>query len=413
MNPMSEEGRADSEAVLRPFELHVPQADLDDLRARLAAVRWPDEIPGIGWAQGVPLGYLQELTEYWRDRYDWRAQEALLNSFPQFTTTIDGADIHFLHVRSPEPRALPLLLTHGWPGSIVEFIDVIAPLSDPRGQGADPADAFHLVIPSLPGYGLSGPTRVRGWDISRIARAWSELMSRLGYRRYGAQGGDWGHAITRELGVIDGDRVIGIHVNTLLTPPPDDPAEAAMLTAEERARLDHLIEIEADMSAYARIQGTRPQTLAYALTDSPVGQLAWIVEKFKEWTDSARVPEDAVPRDRLLTNVMLYWLTRTAASSSRLYWDTFHPVTPAPHPVPPPQAAATPTGVAVYARDHARPVRRLAERDNNIAYWAEYDRGGHFAAMEEPDLFVDDVRTFFRRFRDSVEPAVSHRRTGG
>jgi epoxide hydrolase len=411
---MNEEGRGSSEAALRPFRLRVPQAEIDDLRARLAAVRWPDEIPGMGWAQGVPLGYVQELTEYWRDRYDWRAQEAMLNSFPQFTTTIDGANIHLLHVRSPEPTALPLLLTHGWPGSIVEFIDVIAPLSDPRSRGDDPADAFHLVIPSLPGYGLSGPTRERGWDISRIARAWSELMSRLGYRRYGAQGGDWGHAITRELGVIDGERVIGIHLNTLLTPPPDDPAEAAMLTAEERARLDHLSEVEADMSAYARIQGTRPQTLAYALTDSPVGQLAWIVEKFKEWTDSARVPEDAVPRDRLLTNVMLYWLTGTAASSARLYWDTFHPVTPAP-PIasPPPRAAVTPTGVAVFAHDHARPVRRLAERDNNIAYWAEYDRGGHFAAMEEPDLFVHDVRTFFRRFRAGVESAVSRHRTVG
>ncbi|HZB31062.1 MAG TPA: epoxide hydrolase [Streptosporangiaceae bacterium] len=411
---MSEAGRVGGTDALRPYRLRVPQADLDDLRARLAAVRWPDEIPGIGWAQGVPLGYLRELTEYWRDRYDWRAHEALLNSFPQFTTTIDGADIHLLHIRSPEPTALPLLLTHGWPGSIVEFIDVIAPLSDPRGQGDDPADAFHLVIPSLPGYGLSGPTRERGWGISRIARAWSELMSRLGYRRYGAQGGDWGHAITRELAAIDAERVIGIHLNTLLTPPPDDPAEAALLTAEERARLDHLSEVEADMSAYARIQGTRPQTLAYALTDSPVGQLAWIVEKFKEWTDSERVPEDAVPRDRLLTNVMLYWLTRTAASSARLYWDTFHPVPPPASIVPPPErAAAIPTGVAVFARDHARPVRRLAERDINIAHWAEYDRGGHFAAMEEPDLFVRDVRTFFRLLRADVESAVSHCRTDG
>jgi microsomal epoxide hydrolase len=239
-------------------------------------------------------------------------------------------------------------------------------------------------------------------------------MSRLGYRRYGAQGGDWGHAITRELAAIDAERVIGIHLNTLLTPPPDDPAEAALLTAEERARLDHLSEVEADMSAYARIQGTRPQTLAYALTDSPVGQLAWIVEKFKEWTDSERVPEDAVPRDRLLTNVMLYWLTRTAASSARLYWDTFHPVPPPASIVPPPErAAAIPTGVAVFARDHARPVRRLAERDINIAHWAEYDRGGHFAAMEEPDLFVRDVRTFFRLLRADVESAVSHCRTDG
>src|SRR5918999_5994797 len=238
-------------AGIRPFRIDIPQADLDDLRERLARTRWPDELPGVGWSRGVPLGYLKELAAYWADGYDWHKHEARLNQYPQFTTTIDGANVHFLHVRSPEPDALPLLLTRGWPGSIVEFIDVIAPLGDPRGQGDDPADAFHLVIPSLPGYGLSGPTRERGWDISRIARAWSELMSRLGYLRYVAQGGDWGHAITRELAAIDAERVIGIHLNTLLTPPPDDPAEAALLTAEERARLDHLSEVEADMSAYA------------------------------------------------------------------------------------------------------------------------------------------------------------------
>lgn len=392
--------------TIEPFVIDIPQADLDDLddlAARLAATRWPDELPGAGWSQGVSLPYLQELAEYWRTEYDWRAQEAHLNRFPQFTTVIDGATVHFLHIRSAGAAtgagALPLLITHGWPGSVVEFLDVIGPLTDPGAHGGDTADAFDLVIPSIPGYGLSGPTREGGWDVHRVALAWAELMRRLGYGRYGAQGGDWGHAITRELAAVDGDHVVGIHLNTLLTLPPDDPAEAAALTDDDRARLDRLIAAEPEMSGYAKIQGTRPQTLAYGLTDSPVGQLAWIVEKFMEWTDSAKTPEDAVPRDRLLTDVMLYWLTATAGSSARHYWEAAHPSRP-----PRGGRLTTPTGVAVFAADTARPVRRLAERDNTIVHWSEFDRGGHFAAMEEPDLFTDDVRAFFRRFRSSSLP---------
>ncbi|MEV8350900.1 epoxide hydrolase family protein [Streptomyces niveus] len=384
----------DTGSAIEPFVIDVPQADLDDLATRLAATRWPDELPGAGWSQGVPGPYLRELATYWRTEYDWRAQEAQLNRFPQFTTDIDGATVHFLHIRSARADALPLLITHGWPGSVVEFLDVIGPLTDPGAHGGDPADAFDLVIPSIPGYGLSGPTREGGWDVHRVALAWAELMRRLGYDRYGAQGGDWGHAITRELAAVDGERVVGIHLNTLLTLPPDDPAEAAALTADDRARLDQLLAAEPEMSGYARIQGTRPQTLAYGLTDSPVGQLAWIVEKFMEWTDSTRRPEDAVPRDRLLTNVMLYWLTATAGSSARHYWEATHPSRP-----PRGGRLLTPTGVAVFAADLARPVRRIAERDNVIVHWSEFDRGGHFAAMEEPDLFVGDVRAFFRRFR--------------
>lgn len=382
--------------TIRPFRLHIPRTALDDLAARLDATRWPDEATAPGWSQGVPLAYLKELAAYWRTAYDWREHEAHLNRFPQFMTTIDGADVHFLHVRSPEPTALPLLITHGWPGSVVEFLDVIGPLSDPRAyRGGTPADAFHLVIPSIPGYGLSGPTREPGWDIRRVAGAWAELMRRLGYDRYGAQGGDWGHAITLELAALVPERVVGIHLNTLLTPPPDDPAVAAGLTEEDRARLGRLLAAEPEMSAYAKIQGTRPQTLAYALTDSPVGQLAWIVEKFKEWTDSRDAPEDAVPRDRLLTNVMLYWLTGTAGSSARHYWEAAHP-SPAPRTKPRP---TTPTGVAVFAADLARPVRHLAERDHHIVHWSEFPRGGHFAAMEQPELFTADVRAFFRHFR--------------
>ncbi|GAA3515883.1 microsomal epoxide hydrolase [Streptosporangium album] len=383
-----------AETAVRPFILDIPQADLDDLADRLAATRWPDEPAGADWSQGVSMAYLKELTAYWRTVYDWREHEAHLNRFPQFTTTIDNTNVHFLHIRSAQTDALPLLITHGWPGSIVEFLDVIGPLTDPRAHGGDPADAFHLVIPSIPGYGLSGPTHEGGWDVHRIAKAWAELMRRLGYHRYGAQGGDWGHAITRELAAIDTDHVVGVHLNTLLTPPPSDPAEAAGLTDDDKARLDRLISAEPEMSGYAKIQGTRPQTLAYALTDSPVGQLAWIVEKFKEWTDCADVPEDAVSRDRLLTNVMLYWLTATAGSSARHYWEAFHPSQP-----PRTEPLATPTAVAVFAADLARPVRRLAERDNNIVHWSEFDRGGHFAAMEEPDLFTDDVRAFFHQFR--------------
>ena len=392
---MSAIAQAAARSAIRPFRLHIPQAALDDLAARLDATRWPDEATAPGWSQGVPLTYLKELTAYWRTAYDWREHEAHLNRFPQFMTTIDGADVHFLHIRSPEPTALPLLITHGWPGSVVEFLDVIGPLTDPRAYGGTPADAFHLVVPSIPGYGLSGPTRDPGWDIRRVAGAWAELMRRLGYDRYGAQGGDWGHAITLDLAALAHEQVVAVHLNTLLTLPPDDPAVAAGLTDDDRTRLRRLLAAEPELSAYAKIQGTRPQTLAYALTDSPVGQLAWIVEKFKEWTDSRDVPEDAVPRDRLLTNVMLYWLTGTAGSSARHYWEAAHPSGEARAERRP----ATPTGVAVFAADLARPVRRLAERDHHIVHWSELPRGGHFAAMEQPELFTADVRAFFRHFR--------------
>jgi epoxide hydrolase len=379
---------------LRPFRLDVPQEQLDDLHARLDLTRWPEQVPDAGWDRGVPVDYLRDLADHWRHHYDWRAAEAELNEHPQFTTDIDGATVHVLRVRSPEPDALPLLVTHGWPGSVVEFLDVVGPLTDPRAHGGDARDAFDVVVPSVPGFGLSAPIQDAGWDVHRIARAWRELMRRLGYPRYVAQGGDWGYAITRELGFVDPEHVLGIHLNTLLTLPPDDPAETAALGPDDLARLDLLMRSEPEMSGYARIQATRPLTLAYGLTDSPVGQLAWIVEKFKEWTDSTDAPEDAVSRDRLLTNVMLYWLTGTAESSGRLYWEDAHPLTPRPH-----RRSTTPTGVAVFARDLARPVRSLAERDNNIVSWSEFDRGGHFAAMEEPDLFVADVRAFCRRFR--------------
>lgn len=379
--------------AVQTFRLDVPSDAIDDLRARLAQARWPDELPGVGWAYGIPLGYLRELTEYWRTGYDWRVHEARINSFPQVVTTIDGATVHAIHARSPEPGALPLVLTHGWPGSVVEFLDVIGPLTNPRAHGADPADAFHVVAPSIPGFGPSGPTIQTGWDVHRIARAWAVLMDRLGYARYGAQGGDWGSRISWQLGLSVPEQVVGVHVNMLV---PDAQAAAALdLTAPEQQRLDRLAHMQSELSGYMRLQATRPQTLAYALTDSPVGQLAWIAERFMDWTDARTAPEDAVDRDDILTDVSLYWFTRTAGSAARIYYEYVH----GGGSFGPPPPTTVPTGVAVFAADTVLPIRRIAERDNTIVHWSEFDRGGHFAAMEEPDLLVADIREFFRALR--------------
>jgi pimeloyl-ACP methyl ester carboxylesterase len=384
---------------MRPFRIEIPQADLDDLRRRIADTRWPDELPGVGWDRGVPLGYLRELADYWAESYDWRAAEARLNAYPQFITEIDGADVHFLHVRSPEPDALPLVLTHGWPGSVAEFLDVIGPLTDPRAHGGDPADAFHLVIPSIPGYGFSRPLRETGWDVPRIANAWAELMRRLGYEKYAAQGGDAGSPISLALATIHPDHVVGVHVNMLMTFPSGDPAEFAALDETDQQRLGLLGRFDQELSGYMKVMATRPQTLAYALTDSPVGQLAWIVEKFREWTDSDKAPEDAVDRDQMLTIVSIYWLTATAGSAAHFYYEGAAAVRAlasgmAPPPVP------VPVGVAVFPRDIFVPIRRFAERDiPNITRWTEFDRGGHFAALEQPELLVGDVRAFFSGLR--------------
>ncbi|MDQ1032285.1 pimeloyl-ACP methyl ester carboxylesterase [Streptomyces umbrinus] len=395
--------------TIRPFVLDIPQSDLDDLHARLDLTRWPDELPGVDWEYGVPRDYLKELVRYWRHTYDWRAAEARLNEWPQFTTTIDGTNVHFAHIRSPEPDATPLMITHGWPGSIVEFLDVVGPLTDPRAHGGDPADAFHVVLPSIPGFGLSGPTRDTGWELRRVGAAFAELMDRLGHRRFGVQGGDWGAGISRELGRAFPDRVIGVHLNLLpgahaSTEPT--PEELAALSPRERektlASWRRNEEWTRERLGYAAVQMTRPQTLSYGLTDSPVGQLAWIVEKFKEWTDSHERPEDAVDRDQLLTNVMLYWLTGTAGSSARIYYERAH----AAGWGEPVQPSTAPTALAVFPRDNFIPLRHVADRTENIVRWTEFDRGGHFAAMEEPDLLVGDVRAFFRGLRQ-------HRSDGG
>lgn len=355
--------------MITPFRIDIPQADLDDLGDRLSRTRWPDELPGVGWDYGFPRKRLQELAERWRDSYDWRAYEDRLNEFDHFTTEIDGQTIHFMHVRSSNPDALPLILTHGWPGSFLEFLDVIEPLSREH----------HLVIPSIPGYGFSGPTTEPGWGTTRIARAWAELMDRLGYRRYGAQGGDFGAGISLALGAVAAESVVGVHVNYLPTRP--DPDADVALTESDEARLVTVRHMMANRPPYQALQAATPQTIGYALTDSPVAQLAWIAERFAHWTDPATPVDD----DRILTDVSLYWLTATAASSARLHHDTERGSVRCPVPV----------GVAVFGHDITLSIRPLAQRLYDIRHWSGFDRGGHFAAMEVPDLFAADVGEFF------------------
>jgi epoxide hydrolase len=386
-----------ADRMIRPFRIDVAQSELDDLRDRLARARWPEEIPGVGWSRGVPVEYLKGLVEYWRGAFDWRRQEAQMNQIPQSITSIDGTNVHFLHVESPESNALPLILTHGWPGSVFEFSNVIGPLTDPQRYGGDRADAFHLVVPSIPGFGFSGPTRETGWNVTRVARAWAELMERLGYSRYGAQGGDLGAMISPELGRVAPDRVAGVHLNAasvgFIPFGPVDSSVMAELTDREKVSLTKIEKFTTDQWGYNALQSTRPQTLAYGLTDSPVGQLAWIVEKFKEWTDEAKeLPEDAVDRDQLLADVTLYWLTRTAGPSAQIYYENMHSLSWTP-----PERSPVPTAVANFAQDVA--IRRFGEPANNIVRWTDFDRGGHFAAMETADLLVDDIREFFRGLR--------------
>jgi pimeloyl-ACP methyl ester carboxylesterase len=368
---------------IRPFRVDVPQRDLDDLRERLARTCWPDELPGVGWSHGVPLGYVRELVEYWRSGYDWRAYEAKLNAYPQFTTTIDGQTVHFLHVRSPEPDALPLIATHGWPMSVAEYLDLIGALTDPRAHGGDPRDAFHLVLPSVPGVGFSGPTDEPGWDTRRIARAWVELMARLGYERYGAHGNDSGSQISPEVGRCAPDQIVGVHVTQLFSFPSGDPSEFENLSDEDMAAMKFLETFTAAGGlAYNAYQSAQPQTLAYALQDSPAGWLAWVMQLFGH----------AVGRDYIITNAATYWLTRTIGSSIRRYYADAH----APNPTEPTTA---PTGVAIFAEDF-QSIRRFAERDHaNIISWHRYDRGSHFSPTDAPDLLLSDICEFFRELR--------------
>jgi epoxide hydrolase len=374
--------------VITNFTIDVSDAELRDLRRRLEDTRWPEEETVEDWSQGVPLAYLREVCGYWAREYDWRATEARLNALPQFRTEIDGLGIHFIHVRSPQSDALPLVLTHGWPGSIIEFEKVLPQLVD-RG--------FHVICPSLPGYGFSDKPTEPGWGIERIAGAWAQLMSRLGYERYGAAGSDWGTTISTILGEQEPEHVVGIHLIPPLAPP--DPATFDDLTERERAALaslDHSAEWD---SGYSQEHATRPQTIGYALTDSPAALCAWILEKFWAWTDTAGTPEDGIGRDELVGNLMLYWLPRTGASSARLYWESIRRVNgwiagPAVDPV------QVPTGCSVFPKELQRPSRRWAERRfADIRYWGEPERGGHFPALEVPELFVDELCAFFRLVR--------------
>jgi pimeloyl-ACP methyl ester carboxylesterase len=380
---------------IHPFRLDIPEADIDGLHRRLDETRWPQPLPGDDWDTGVPVAWLHELADYWRRGYDWRAAEREINEVPQFTTVIDGQLIYFLHIRSPEPDALPLILTHGWPGSVVEFLDVIGPLTDPGAHGADRRDAFDVVIPALPGFGFSSPISESGWTTTRVAAAWDELMSRLGYARYGTQGGDIGAAVAPEVARVAPNRVVGVHTNGgpggfPTVPLPEDVLKT--LSPIERDRIARVEAFMAEEFGYIAIQSTRPQTLGYGLTDSPVGQLAWIMDKFREWTyPREALPDSIISRDRLLTNVMMYWLTGTAASAAYVGYA---------------QSAAwgapninsgVPTAAIVYAHDVG--IRQFADTDNTITRWVDVDRGGHFAALEEPTSLVSDIREFFRGLR--------------
>ena len=380
--------------MIKPYSIDIPQSALDDLAARLAATRLPAPLPGDDWDTGVPVSWLAELVDYWRTKYDWRAAEAELNAYPQFTTEIDGQRIHFLHVKSPEADALPLVLTHGWPGSIVEFLDLIGPLTDPVAHGGDAADAFHLVIPSLPGFGFSGPVSDSGWSRERIGQVWAVLMEQLGYERYGVQGGDIGGAVSPAVARAARDRVVGVHTNggPSLPPFPLPEEELATLTPLEQDRIARIGGFLQKEFGYISIQSTRPQTVAYGLVDSPVGQLAWIMDKFRAWTYPLEtLPEAIISKDRLLTNAMIYWLTGTAGSAAYVGYAQTEPWGTRL------ENSGVPTAVLAFAHDVC--IRRYAEQDNTITRWTDVDHGGHFAALEEPDLLLSDVREFFRDLR--------------
>jgi pimeloyl-ACP methyl ester carboxylesterase len=378
---------------IEPFRIAIPDAALDDLRERLARTRWPEPMEDLDWEYGIEQGALEDLARYWAEQYDWRKHEASLNRFPQFTTEIDGQKIHFLHARSPHPDAIPLVVSHGWPGSIVEFEHVIEPLVNPIEHGGEAGDAFHVVCPSLPGYGFSQPNTAKGWNAVRTGKAWGELMRRLGYPRYAAQGGDWGSFVSQETARFDPEHCFAIHLNFVFTPPPSAEALAEM-DEEAAAMFAEFQHYVGEESGYAQIQGTKPQTLGYALNDSPVGQLAWIAEKFRTWTDCDGVIENAISRDALLTNVSVYWFTGTGGSSARFYRE--QRVGGGMEVKP---KLETPLGVASFPKEVVRAPRAWIETKFDVRHWTDMPKGGHFAAMEQPGLLVRDIREFFRSFR--------------
>ena len=375
-----------------PFKVHVPQAALNDLKKKLASARWPDKEPVADWSQGVPLVKAQALVEYWRTHYDWRLVESTLNGLPQFRTQIDGLGIHFIHVRSKHENALPIILTHGWPGSIIEFLQVIGPLVDPTAHGGKADEAFHVVVPSLPGFGLSDKPTEPGWRLPRIAKAWAVLMARLGYSRYVAQGGDWGAGVSSWMAKQQPSGLVAIHLNLpILFPPP--PPSPGGYTAEEQAVLAQGGKYASDGSGYASIQATRPQTLGYGLADSPVGQAMWIYEKFQAWSDNKGDPAEAISVDHMLDDITLYWLTDTAASSARLYYESFAKDF-ARMPLD------LPVAVSIFKGDFFTPPKVWGDQTySKLFYWNEVPKGGHFAALEQPELFVAELRKSFAQVR--------------
>ena len=374
---------------ITPFTINTPEEQLTDLRNRINNTRWAEEECVDDWSQGIPLTYVREIADYWANQYDWRKSEQYLNTFDHFQTNIDDLAIHFIHQKSPHPDAYPLIITHGWPGSIVEFHKVIQPLVDPTKHGGKAEDAFHVVCPSLPGYGFSGKPSQSGWGVEKIAETWDQLMVRLGYENYGAQGGDWGAAVTTQIG-----RNIGhcdaIHINMPIGRPTPESLQDP--TDEEKSALEGLTYYQEWDSGYSKQQSTRPQTLGYSLVDSPVGQMAWIIEKFWSWMDCDGHPENTLTRDELLDNVMLYWLTASGASSARLYWESFGSFGGG-------DKVELPTGVASFPKEIIRSPRRWCEESYNITHWTTMPKGGHFGAFEQPELFINDLRIFFKTIR--------------
>ena len=380
---------------IREFKIDIPKAELDDLRTRLANTRWPDAETPDDWSQGLPLGYAKELRDYWLSDYDWLARQRYFNAFPQFMTRIEGLDIHFIHRRSPHPGAKALLITHGWPGSVVEFHKIIEPLADPTAHGGDAADAFHVVCPSLPGYGFSGKPTTTGWGVGKIADVWNSLMAHIGYDQYFAQGGDWGAAVTTAIAMQNQGRCTGIHVNMPSAGPTQDARDNP--TERDQQAFAGGRYYQQWGAGYSKQQSTRPQTLGYSLVDSPMGQAAWVIEKFLEWTDCDGHPENAVSREELIDNVMFYWLTASGASSARLYWESFNRAFSGDGDD---AKVQLPTGCSIFPKEIVPTPRSWAEqRYGNIVYWNELEKGGHFAAFEQPELFVDELRKCFRAMR--------------
>ena len=380
---------------IQPFTINIAQSVIDDLRERLARTRWPDEIAGAGWDYGTNLEYLKSLVDYWQHTFDWRAQEAMLNQFAQFRADIDGFGIHFIHERGKGPRPLPIILTHGWPDSFFRMYKVIPLLTDPASHGGDPADAFDVIVPSLPGFGFSDRPRERGMTSVRIAEMWARLMTEaLGYQRFAAAGGDWGSGVTRNLALVRPDQVAGIHL-TDVGSPSSLPAEPEQSEAEKRY-LSAVRQWRMQEGAYGMLQKTKPQTLAYGLNDSPAGLAGWIVEKFRSWSDCDGDVERRYSKDELLTNIMIYWVTETINSSVRTYYEATHNMTSL---LKPGQRVEAPTGVAIFSKNLSSPPREWAERSVRVERWTQMPRGGHFAALEEPELLVEDLRAFFRPLR--------------